>query len=177
MRNSGQDLYFTCSHALKKLVGMVGNSFAIYQGIADLCTVQYRDSEGVYVGLKEAAFCSLRCQLLMALHDNGENELCSKVIFVSVLFTKRNQNVKRKIKLRYKSTLSTSLPQLMLITNIAFHADFYSPFCICSRSFTRIQRLVSFCITREFHFILAILFTGKHNIDTVKILQKYPMKP
>ena len=68
-----------CSEALKKLVAMVGTSFSIYQGIADLCTAKYRDSEGVYVGLKEAAYCSLRCQLLMSLHDNGANELCAQV--------------------------------------------------------------------------------------------------
>lgn len=68
-----------CSPALKKLVAMVGNSFVIYKGIADLCTAKYRDSEGVYVGLKEAAYCSLRCQLLMALHDSGAHELCTKV--------------------------------------------------------------------------------------------------
>ena len=57
----------------------MGGSFSIYQGIADLCTAKYRDSEGVYVGLKESAFCSLRCQLLMALHDTGANELCANV--------------------------------------------------------------------------------------------------
>lgn len=69
----------TCSPALKKLVAMVGGSFKIYKGIADLCAAKYRDSEGLYVGLKETAYCGLRSQLLMALHDNGANELCSKV--------------------------------------------------------------------------------------------------
>ena len=58
---------------------MVGGSFTIYKGIVDLCAAKYRDSEGLYVGLKETAFCSLRSQLLMALHDSGANELCSKV--------------------------------------------------------------------------------------------------
>lgn len=58
---------------------MVGGSFTIYKGIVDLCAAKYRDSEGLYVGLKETAYCSLRSQLLMALHDAGANELCSKV--------------------------------------------------------------------------------------------------
>lgn len=57
----------------------MGGSFKIYKGIVDLCAAKYRDSEGLYVGLKETAFCSLRSQLLMALHDSGANELCSKV--------------------------------------------------------------------------------------------------
>lgn len=57
---------------------MVGGSFTIYKGIVDLCVAKYRDSEGLYVGLKDTAFCSLRSQLLMALHDAGANELCSK---------------------------------------------------------------------------------------------------
>ena len=74
-------LLYQCSPALKKLVAMVGSSFKIYKGIADLCTAKYRDSEGLYVGLKETAFCSLRSQLLMALHDSGANELCGKVAF------------------------------------------------------------------------------------------------
>ena len=68
-----------CSPALKKLVAMVGGSFTIYKGIVDLCVAKYRDSEALYVGLKETAYCSLRSQLLMALHDAGANELCSRV--------------------------------------------------------------------------------------------------
>ena len=58
---------------------MVGGSFKIYKGIVDLCSAKYKASEGLYVGLKETAFCSLRSQLLMALHDSGANELCNKV--------------------------------------------------------------------------------------------------
>ena len=70
---------FACSPALKKLVAMVRGSFTIYKGIVDLCAARYRDSEGLYVGLKETAYCSLRSQLLMALHDSGANDLCAKV--------------------------------------------------------------------------------------------------
>ena len=55
----------------------------VYRGIVDLCVAKYRDSEGLYIGLKETAFCSLRSQLLMALHDAGANDLCSKVPCVS----------------------------------------------------------------------------------------------
>ncbi len=64
---------------MKKLVVMVGGSFKIYKGIVDLCSAKYKASEGLYIGLKETAFCSLRSQLLMALHDSGANELCNKV--------------------------------------------------------------------------------------------------
>ena len=41
--------------------------------------VKYRDAEGLYVGTREAAYCALRAQLLMALHDAGATELCSQV--------------------------------------------------------------------------------------------------
>lgn len=61
---------------------MVGGSFKIYKGIVDLCSAKYKASEGLYVGLKETAFCSLRSQLLMALHDSGANELCNKVLIL-----------------------------------------------------------------------------------------------
>jgi len=66
------------SPALKKLVAMVGRSGAIYRGIADLCGARLRDSEGLVLGLREAAFCALRSQLLMALHDGGATDLCAK---------------------------------------------------------------------------------------------------
>ena len=33
--------------------------------------VKYRDSEGLYVGAKELSYCTLRSQLLMALHDDN----------------------------------------------------------------------------------------------------------
>jgi len=66
------------SPALKKLAAMVGRSGAIYRGIAELCAARLRDSEGLVLGLREAAFCSLRSQLLMALHDGGATELCAK---------------------------------------------------------------------------------------------------
>ena len=78
-------LMLSCSPALKKLVAMVGGSFTIYKGIVDLCAAKYRDSEGLYVGLKETAYCSLRSQLLMAIHDSGANELCSKVDSLSCI--------------------------------------------------------------------------------------------
>ena len=44
--------------------------------------VRYRDAEGLYVGTREAAFCALRAQLLMALHDAGATELCSQVLVI-----------------------------------------------------------------------------------------------
>lgn len=46
--------------------------------------VKYRDAEGLYVGTREAAFCALRAQLLMALHDAGATELCAQVRMYSL---------------------------------------------------------------------------------------------
>lgn len=71
--------YLSRSPLLKKLVSMVGRSHAIYKGIMDLCCARLRDSESAYCGVKEAAYCSLRSQLLMALHDANIVELTSKV--------------------------------------------------------------------------------------------------
>lgn len=76
----------SCSPLLKKLVSMVGRSHAIYKGIMDLCCARLRDSESAYCGVKEAAYCSLRSQLLMALHDANIVELTSKVGFLRVWF-------------------------------------------------------------------------------------------
>ena len=67
------------STALKKLVAMVGRSVPLYRGVMDLVCVRLRDSQAPYLGLKEAAYCSLRSQLLMALHDGGAIEITSKV--------------------------------------------------------------------------------------------------
>ena len=58
---------------------MAGRSLAIYNGLADLCRVRLRDSESPYSGVKEASYCTLRSQLIMALHDNNISEITSKV--------------------------------------------------------------------------------------------------
>ena len=65
--------------AVQKLLGMIGRSGAIYWGIVDLVVMRLRDSEGLVLGLRETALCSLRSQLLMALHDANATELCNKV--------------------------------------------------------------------------------------------------
>ena len=39
--------------------------------IVELCVVKYRDSESLYMGAKELSYCTLRAQLLMALHDDN----------------------------------------------------------------------------------------------------------
>jgi len=52
----------------------------VYKGIVELCMIKYRDSEGLYVGLPEAAFCTARSQLLMNLHDAGIAEISSQVL-------------------------------------------------------------------------------------------------
>jgi hypothetical protein len=67
-----------CSNTLKKMVAMVGHSLPIYKGIMDLVCMRLRDSEAPYCGVKEAAYCALRSQLLMALHDVNVNEITSK---------------------------------------------------------------------------------------------------
>ena len=60
------------SAALRHLVAMVGPSLAVYRGIVDLCTARFREAETPFVGMKDAALCALRSQLLMAIHDAGE---------------------------------------------------------------------------------------------------------
>lgn len=65
--------------AVQKLLGMIGRSGAIYWGIVELIVMRLRDSEGLVLGLRETALCSLRSQLLMALHDANATELCNKV--------------------------------------------------------------------------------------------------
>jgi hypothetical protein len=68
-----------CSTSLKKLVAMVGRSAPIFRGVVDLVCARLRDSTAPYIGLKEAAYCSLRSQLLMALHDVGATDITAKV--------------------------------------------------------------------------------------------------
>jgi len=65
------------SAALRRLTAMVGHSPLVYRGIVDLCVALYRDAEVPYIGMKEAALCALRSQLLMSLHDAGETGICS----------------------------------------------------------------------------------------------------
>ena len=53
----------------------------VYRGMMDLCVSKFKESEGLYVGPKEAGYCLLRSQLLMAFHDNAAyrslaNEVC-----------------------------------------------------------------------------------------------------
>lgn len=74
----GRKMLRSGSSALQRLTKMVGKSRQIYKGIVELCTLRYRDSDSLYVGMTEAALCALRSQLLMALHDLGETELCTK---------------------------------------------------------------------------------------------------
>lgn len=66
------------SAALQRLTRMTGHSRQIYRGLLELIIVRFRDSDQLYVGAVEAALCALRSQLLMALHDVGEAELCSR---------------------------------------------------------------------------------------------------
>ena len=65
------------SAALRQLVAMVGSSPSVYRGIVDLCTARFREAETQSVGMKDAALCALRSQLLMAMHDAGETSITS----------------------------------------------------------------------------------------------------
>lgn len=69
------------SAALRQLVAMVGSSPSVYRGIIDLCTVRFREQDSEKqtqsVGMKDAALCALRSQLLMAMHDAGETSITS----------------------------------------------------------------------------------------------------
>lgn len=69
------------SAALRQLVAMVGSSSSVYRGIVDLCTIRFReqdaDKQTQPVGMKDAALCALRSQLLMAMHDAGETSITS----------------------------------------------------------------------------------------------------
>ncbi|GAB4814531.1 hypothetical protein N2152v2_001577 [Parachlorella kessleri] len=57
------------SASLQRLAAMVGKSRQIYKSMVELCCARYRDSDSPYLGMREAALCTLRGQLLMALHD------------------------------------------------------------------------------------------------------------
>lgn len=57
---------------------MVGGSQKIYNQLVELCVVKFRDGDAksqdggsLYVGARELSYCTLRVQLLMALHDDG----------------------------------------------------------------------------------------------------------
>lgn len=65
------------SAALRHLTQMVGGSTAIYRGISDICTVRFTDPDSIYVGMKEAAVCACKTQLLMSLHESGEAKVCA----------------------------------------------------------------------------------------------------
>ncbi|PRW60598.1 Negative elongation factor B [Chlorella sorokiniana] len=78
VQTPGRKMLRSGSAALQRLTQMVGRSRQIYKGVVELIVTRYRDSDSLYVGMQEAALCALRSQLLMALHDLGETELCTK---------------------------------------------------------------------------------------------------
>ena len=54
----------------------------------DLCVSKFKESEGLYVGPKEAGYCLLRSQLVMAFHDTASfrhlaNEVCPSPAYIS----------------------------------------------------------------------------------------------
>ena len=44
----------------------------IYRGIIDLTVTKFRDSDSLYIGIKETGYCILRSQLLMTCHDKPQ---------------------------------------------------------------------------------------------------------
>lgn len=66
------------SEALGHLVAMVGSKVDIFKGVSAILTETYGDKESsIYVGMKEAAVCACKTQLLMSLYDAEEAKLCA----------------------------------------------------------------------------------------------------
>ncbi len=66
------------SEALGHLVSMVGSKAGIFKGVSEILTETYGDKESsIYVGMKEAAVCACKTQLLMSLYDAEEAKLCA----------------------------------------------------------------------------------------------------
>lgn len=58
----------------------------------DLCVTKFKESEGVYVGPKEAGYCLLRSQLLMAFHDSPSFRHLANEVLQPHLSPCQNQN-------------------------------------------------------------------------------------
>jgi len=66
------------SEALRQLVAMVGSNAGIFKGVSEILTESYGDIESsIYVGMKEAAVCACKTQLIMSLYDAEEAKLCA----------------------------------------------------------------------------------------------------
>lgn len=66
------------SPALTRLVEMVGSNPDLYRGINEIFTAKYGDRESsIYVGMKEAAICTCKTQLLMSLYDGEQAAVCA----------------------------------------------------------------------------------------------------
>ena len=59
------------SASVQRLMNIIGNNPLVYIEVIRLCRAHFANSG-------DDAACSLRSQLLMAFHDRGETELCSK---------------------------------------------------------------------------------------------------
>eukprot|EP00891_Asterochloris_glomerata_P009209 jgi/Astpho2/9209/Aster-07167 len=58
--------------SLQRLWTLMAGSPKIYRGIIDLTVTKFRDSDSLYIGIKETGYCILRSQLLMACHDKPQ---------------------------------------------------------------------------------------------------------
>lgn len=66
------------SPALCRLAEMVGSNPDLYKGINVIFTAKYGDRESsIYVGMKEAAICACKTQLLMSLYDAEQAAVCA----------------------------------------------------------------------------------------------------
>lgn len=63
---------------LQQLAHLIGSSSALHTGIVALCENKLKEAEGVKAAVRMGALCMLRGQLLMALHDKGQIELCNE---------------------------------------------------------------------------------------------------
>ena len=88
-----------CSPALRRLVEMIGRSQKIYKGLAQLCARRLKDSQGLVTGMQEGALCTLRSQLLMALHDaNAAQPTQPPFAFTQVCFEDLRLNEEPHLK-------------------------------------------------------------------------------
>ena len=83
-----------CVHA--SACATLAGVLQVYRGMMDLCVSKFKESEGLYVGPKEAGYCLLRSQLLMAFHDNAAfRHLANEVSSHALLCLRSNAEVWR----------------------------------------------------------------------------------
>lgn len=115
------------STAVQRLKQMVGTSLKIYSNIIELCVVKFRDSDAAYISLREASYCSLRFQVLMALHDENvrsifERERCHELAWTLDSCLNSQQITDRHLDLLRRFFDQFSRPPTNMATHSQFHA-------------------------------------------------------